>query len=68
MITLQQYFPNLRLEELLIWATLNGAKALEAEKNYGSFESGKKPGVNLITGINFKTMTLNSKSKVKRLL
>jgi len=66
--TLQLNFPHIKLEELLHWATINGAKALKKEKNYGSFEMGKKPGINLITGINFRTMKLTANSKVKRLL
>lgn len=34
--------------ELLKWATLNGASFLGIDAQYGSFEIGKKPGVNLI--------------------
>lgn len=36
-------------ELLLQWATLNGAEFLGIAAQYGSFEIGKKPGVNLIT-------------------
>jgi len=68
MITLQVNFPELKLEELLQWACLNGAKALKIEDKLGSFEVGKNPGINLITGIDFKTMNLTEHSKVKRLI
>jgi aminodeoxyfutalosine deaminase len=68
LITLQQHFPELTLEELLRWATFNGARALQIGRTFGSFESGKKPGVNLITGVDFKKMKLTSNSKVKRLM
>lgn len=68
MITLQQNFPEIELEELLIWATLNGAKALKIEPGFGSFQPGKKPGVNLISGIDFKSMKLTKSSKVRRLV
>jgi len=68
MVTLQHYFPEIELNELITWATLNGAKALGIEQDFGSFETGKKPGINLITGINFETMKLTKQSKVKRLL
>ncbi|MCF6358972.1 MAG: amidohydrolase family protein [Draconibacterium sp.] len=67
MITLQQNFPEIKLEELLIWATLNGAKALKAEHQFGSFEVGKNPGVNLISGVDFMNMKLTENCKVKRL-
>lgn len=66
--TLQFQFPELNLNELLKWGTLNGAKALNIETIFGSFDTGKKPGINLITGIDFNTFQLNKNSKVKRLL
>jgi cytosine/adenosine deaminase-related metal-dependent hydrolase len=68
MITIQLHFPDLKLIDLLQWATLNGAKALQIDEKFGSFEVGKKPGINLISGIDFKTMKLTEKSKVKRLI
>jgi cytosine/adenosine deaminase-related metal-dependent hydrolase len=68
MITLQLNFPEITLEELFKLATLNGAKALQIDDKYGSFEVGKQPGVNLISGIDFNTMKLTEKSKVKRLI
>jgi cytosine/adenosine deaminase-related metal-dependent hydrolase len=43
--TIQQYFPLIPLAEILQWATLNGAKALEMDNHLGSFETGKKPGI-----------------------
>jgi cytosine/adenosine deaminase-related metal-dependent hydrolase len=46
--TIQKYFPQIPLEEMLQWATLNGAKALGMENELGSFEKGKKPGAVLI--------------------
>lgn len=46
--TIRKSFPSIPLEELLQWATLNGAKALEMEQRLGSFEKSKKPGVNLL--------------------
>jgi cytosine/adenosine deaminase-related metal-dependent hydrolase len=46
--TLQQHFPHIEKRELLQWATLNGAKALQLDDVIGSFEPGKKPGVLVI--------------------
>lgn len=43
--TIRKHFPNIPLEEILGWATLNGAKALEMDETLGSFEKGKKPGI-----------------------
>ena len=49
--TIQQHLPQIPLDELLGWATLNGAKALQMDKGIGSFEKGKKPGIVLIEGL-----------------
>jgi aminodeoxyfutalosine deaminase len=43
--TVQEAFPDIPLEELLTWATRNGAKALHMDDRLGSFERGKVPGV-----------------------
>jgi cytosine/adenosine deaminase-related metal-dependent hydrolase len=68
MITVQQYSPEIRLEELILWATFNGARALQIENRFGSFETGKNPGVNLITGADLRNLKLTSKCKVKKLV
>ncbi|MBL7726847.1 MAG: amidohydrolase family protein, partial [Dinghuibacter sp.] len=46
--TLQRHRPQIPLDTLLQWATLNGALALKMNDELGSFEPGKKPGVLLI--------------------
>ena len=46
--SLQASFPHLSLEQFLQWATSNGARALQWEKDLGSFEKGKKPGLALL--------------------
>lgn len=46
--TIRKNFPLIPLEEMLQWATINGAKALQMENELGSFEKGKKPGVLLM--------------------
>jgi len=63
--TLSDHYPHLPLELLIKWSTLNGAKALNIENIFGSFEKGKKPGVNLITNIDFENMKLTQTSSVK---
>ncbi len=46
--TLRKHFPQIALETILKWATLNGATALGIESKFGSFDKGKQPGVVLI--------------------
>ncbi len=67
MLTIQNHFPEIHLEELLKWACINGAKALRIDSEFGSFEKGKNPGINLITGVDLQTLRLTEKSSVKRL-
>lgn len=65
MKTIAKYQSYVPFEELLRWATINGAQALGFEQDLGSFEPGKKPGVLLLDpGAN---LNLNSDTKVKRL-
>lgn len=46
--TIHQRYPQIEKSELLQWATLNGARALELDNVIGSFDVGKKPGVLII--------------------
>ncbi len=39
---------QIAFNDSIIWATLNGAEFLGIDSEFGSFEIGKKPGVNLI--------------------
>jgi aminodeoxyfutalosine deaminase len=48
MNTLKKHFPHLSYEQMLAWATINGAKSLGIDDKFGSFEKGKQPGVLLI--------------------
>jgi aminodeoxyfutalosine deaminase len=68
LIIISQQFPSIPLEMLIEWATLNGAKALNLDTSLGSFEKGKKPGVNLIENINFREMKLSNNSTLKKLV
>jgi len=49
--TIQKHFPQIPLDEMLGWATINGARAFQMDKHLGSFEIGKKPGVVLIENV-----------------
>jgi cytosine/adenosine deaminase-related metal-dependent hydrolase len=59
---------DIELSELLKWATINGAEALDLQSEIGSFENGKTPGINLIENIDFKNMKLKSDSNIKVIL
>jgi len=46
--TIRKNFPLIPLEEMLQWATINGARAFDVDDQLGSFEIGKMPGVVII--------------------
>ena len=68
MKTIQRYFPMVKTETLIQWATINGAEFLGLERTFGSIEPGKKPGLNLIEGIDPESLQLTNKSKVTKLI
>lgn len=64
---LQKIKPELNLEQLIKWACLNGAKLLGFD-SLGSFDTGKQPGVNLITNLDYETFSLKADSQLKVLV
>jgi cytosine/adenosine deaminase-related metal-dependent hydrolase len=66
--TLQFNFSDITIEDLVPWATVNGAKALAEEKQYGSIEPGKKPGLLLLENVDLQNMKLLPESSVRRLI
>lgn len=68
LITLQQNFPSLSIQDLIGWATINGAEALGEENRFGKIEPGKKPGLLLIQNVDLKNMKLLTDSFVTRLI
>ncbi|HMG82707.1 MAG TPA: amidohydrolase family protein [Ferruginibacter sp.] len=54
---------SIPLQEILQWATINGAVALQTDNNLGSFEKGKKPGIVLIDKVNGLSTTPQSSAK-----
>lgn len=67
MKTISQHFPEIKLQEILSWATLNGAKFLQADKFLGSFEKGKIPGAILIKEMDSEHLLLTKASKAQRI-
>lgn len=49
--TINKYYPEIPLMELLRWGTINGAQFLQKDRQLGSLEPGKKPG--LVQILNF---------------
>ena len=66
--TLQENLPSVSLDNLIRWATINGARALCEDSWAGSIEPGKKPGLILIENLDLADMRLISSSKVRRIL
>ncbi|MBW6482658.1 MAG: amidohydrolase family protein [Vicingaceae bacterium] len=58
---------TISLEKMIAWATINGAKFFNIEKQFGSLEKGKKPGINLIQDIDLQQQKLLPQSTVKKL-
>ena len=66
--TLQLNFPDIPIGDLLKWATINGARALGKEEQFGSIEPGKKPGLLLLQNVDLQNMKLLPESFVTRLI
>lgn len=64
MKTLQNH-KNVSFDEVLKWATINGAEFLGIEAEFGSLSIGKKPGVLLLK--DFDDQKITSKTTMKRL-
>jgi len=66
--TLQLNWPDVPIEDLVSWATINGARALGEQEQFGSIEPGKKPGLLLIENVDLQNMRLLPESFVRRLI
>lgn len=66
MKTITRYQSYVPFETILKWATLNGAEALGFEKDLGSIEVGKRPGLNLL--ISSTNAIFDSQTQVKKLI
>jgi cytosine/adenosine deaminase-related metal-dependent hydrolase len=66
--TIAKQAPHIPIADLLRWATLNGAQALGFEKELGSFETGKKPGVVLIENLNPDALQLTEQSTARKIV
>lgn len=60
--------PDLPLDEIIRWGTLNGAVALGMEETLGSAEPGKRPGLLLLEPVDLHRLRLLPETRVRRLL
>jgi cytosine/adenosine deaminase-related metal-dependent hydrolase len=65
---LTQHCPTISFDNLLRIATLNGARALGLEKETGTLEKSKMPGVVLIQDVDLEHPRIRSTTMVKRLV
>ena len=66
--TLQKHFPEVIIKDLVLWATLNGAKALGEDDKFGKIEIDRKPGLLLLQNVDLVNMKLLPDSFVTRLI
>jgi cytosine/adenosine deaminase-related metal-dependent hydrolase len=59
---------KLSLDQLIRIFTLDAALAISLDKELGSLKVGKRPGLMLISGMDYKTLRLNENSFLKRLV
>jgi cytosine/adenosine deaminase-related metal-dependent hydrolase len=68
MKTISKHAPFVSLETLIRWATMNGAEFLGFNKEFGSIEKGKKPGLNLLKNIDLEKLILTEDSEVEKVM
>lgn len=65
MFCLQENFPEIPVEEILLWACRNGAEFLRKDDVLGSIEVGKKPGLVFIDHIDNNARLTSSSSSCR---
>ncbi|MCI0523074.1 MAG: amidohydrolase family protein, partial [Bacteroidales bacterium] len=65
---LHDAMPEIPLDEIINWGTINGARALSKSDTIGSIEPGKRPGLLLIENADLQSLRLKPESRVRRLL
>lgn len=63
---LHAQYPDLKLPDMIKWATWNGAELLGITQRYGSIAPGKQPGLNLLQHTD--GLSLTPETTVKRLI
>jgi len=65
---LQDTAPDITADQIIRWATINGARALKMDDSLGSIEPGKHPGLLLVEPFDLVNMRLLPGSRVRRLV
>ncbi|HSL86001.1 MAG TPA: amidohydrolase family protein, partial [Bacteroidales bacterium] len=65
---LQNHFPSVSLEEIVRWATINGARALGEEDAFGKIGPDMRPGLILLRNIDLLNMKITEESRAERLI
>jgi len=65
---ISNHFPSVKLEEMIRWATVSGARALAEDGNFGKIEKGKKPGLLLLENVDLVNFKLRPETIVTRLV
>lgn len=61
-------FPCVPLPELLAWAAQGGAEALGMADELGEVAPGRRPGLTVISGLDYDTMQLTPASRIRRIV
>ena len=64
---LHRNFPEVSMNEIFKWASLNGARFLSKENELGSFSPGKRPGIVLVTDVDAEGC-VTALSKTRRMI
>jgi len=65
---ISNHFPSVSLEEMIRWVTINGARALNEDNNFGKIVPGKKPGLLLLENVDLVNFKLLPETIVARLV
>jgi aminodeoxyfutalosine deaminase len=65
---ISHHLPSVKLEEMIRWATINGARALGEDENFGRIEPGRKPGMLLLENVDLVNFKLLPETIVTRLV
>jgi cytosine/adenosine deaminase-related metal-dependent hydrolase len=63
---IQSRYPEIGIQQLIQWSSINGAEFLGLDASIGSIQKGKKPGLNLLE--NIEEGRVNNNSTIKKII